>query len=428
MSVVIKAEKVSKLYRLGVISSKTLSQDFNRFLARLRGKEDPYLKIGALNRRDIKNENDFVFALKDISFEINKGEIVGIIGKNGAGKSTLLKILSRVTTPSTGNLKVKGRIASLLEVGTGFHQELTGRENIYLNGSILGMSKKEITGKFDEIVDFSGVETYIDTPVKRYSSGMYVRLAFAVAAHLEPEILIVDEVLAVGDAEFQKKCLGKMQEVSSRDGRTILFVSHNMGAISSLCTSAILLEKGLLKSSGSTDNIISQYLTTDNSLKPFHEFEDQDTDVYFKKIAIHSDKEETASNELDVRYPVTIKFFYKVKNYINGTSIAFSIYSKSGTKLFYSSVKIDELLENIDDKTGAHTAEVTIPGYFLTPGSYFINASLQIENIQMFDFKEGTLHFEIIESGTSLHKFKGKDIGLVLVDLEWKNSVYESAL
>ena len=428
MSVVIKADKVSKLYRLGVISSKTLSQDFNRFLARLRGKEDPYLKIGALNRRDIKNENDFVFALKDISFEINKGEIVGIIGKNGAGKSTLLKILSRVTTPSTGNLKVKGRIASLLEVGTGFHQELTGRENIYLNGSILGMSKKEITGKFDEIVDFSGVETYIDTPVKRYSSGMYVRLAFAVAAHLEPEILIVDEVLAVGDAEFQKKCLGKMQEVSSRDGRTILFVSHNMGAISSLCTSAILLEKGLLKSSGSTDNIISQYLTTDNSLKPFHEFEDQDTDVYFKKIAIHSDKEETASNELDVRYPVTIKFFYKVKNFINGTSIAFSIYSKSGTKLFYSSVKIDELLENIDDKTGAHTAEVTIPGYFLTPGSYFINASLQIENIQMFDFKEGTLHFEIIESGTSLHKFKGKDIGLVLVDLEWKNSVYETAL
>ena len=428
MSVVIKADKVSKLYRLGVISSKTLSQDFNRFLARLRGKEDPYLKIGALNSRDIKNENDFVFALKDISFEINKGEIVGIIGKNGAGKSTLLKILSRVTTPSTGNLKVKGRIASLLEVGTGFHQELTGRENIYLNGSILGMSKKEITGKFDEIVDFSGVETYIDTPVKRYSSGMYVRLAFAVAAHLEPEILIVDEVLAVGDAEFQKKCLGKMQEVSSRDGRTILFVSHNMGAISSLCTSAILLEKGLLKSSGSTDNIISQYLTTENSLKPFQEFEDQDTEVYFKKIAIHSDKEESASNELDVRYPVTIKFFYKVKNFINGTSIAFSIYSKSGTKLFYSSVKIDELLENIDDKTGAHTAEVTIPGYFLTPGSYFINASLQIENIQMFDFKEGTLHFEIIESGTSLHKFKGKDIGLVLVDLEWKNSVYETAL
>lgn len=428
MSVVIKADKVSKLYRLGVISSKTLSQDFNRFLARLRGKEDPYLKIGALNSRDIKNENDFVFALKDISFEINKGEIVGIIGKNGAGKSTLLKILSRVTTPSTGNLKVKGRIASLLEVGTGFHQELTGRENIYLNGSILGMSKKEITGKFDEIVDFSGVETYIDTPVKRYSSGMYVRLAFAVAAHLEPEILIVDEVLAVGDAEFQKKCLGKMQEVSTRDGRTILFVSHNMGAISSLCTSAILLEKGLLKSSGSTDNIISQYLTTENSLKPFQEFEDQDTDVYFKKIAIHSDKDETASNELDVRYPVTIKFSYKVKNFINGTSIAFSIYSKSGTKLFYSSEKVDDLLSNIDDKTGAHTAEVTIPGHFLSPGSYFINASLQIENIQMFDFKEGTLHFEIIESGTSLHKFKGKDIGLVLVDLEWKNSVYETAL
>lgn len=428
MSVVIKADKVSKLYRLGVISSKTLSQDFNRFIARLRGKEDPYLKIGALNRRDVKNENEFVFALKDISFEINKGEIVGIIGKNGAGKSTLLKILSRVTTPSTGNIKVKGRIASLLEVGTGFHQELTGRENIYLNGSILGMSKKEITGKFDEIVDFSGVETYIDTPVKRYSSGMYVRLAFAVAAHLEPEILIVDEVLAVGDAEFQRKCLGKMQEVSSKDGRTILFVSHNMGAISSLCNSAILLEKGLMKSSGSTDSIISQYLTTDNTLKPVQEFADQDKDIYFKRIAVHSGNEDTASNELDVRYPITIKFSYRINNFVTGTSIAFAIYSKSGTKLFYSSEKVDDLLGGIADKKGIHTAEVTIPGHFISPGNYYINASLQIENIQMFDFKEGTIHFEIIESGTSLHKFKGKDIGLVLVDLEWKSSVYETAL
>lgn len=426
MSVVIKASNVSKLYRLGVISSKTLSQDFNRFIARIKGKEDPYLKIGSVNNREIKNESEFVFAIKNISFEIQKGEIVGIIGKNGAGKSTLLKILSRVTTPSQGSVKVKGRIASLLEVGTGFHQELTGRENIFLNGSILGMSKKEISGKFDEIVDFSGVEKYIDTPVKRYSSGMYVRLAFAVAAHLEPEILIVDEVLAVGDAEFQKKCLGKMQEVSSRDGRTILFVSHNMGAISSLCTSAILLEKGLLKNSGKTDDIISQYLITDNSHKPEHEFRDQDKDIYFKKISVYSGKSESLTNEIDVRYPFTLKFTYRIKNYINGLSIAFAIYSNNGTKVFYSSVNVDDLMENVDNKTGVHTAQVNIPGYFLTPGSYFINASAQIENIQLFDFKEGIIHFDIIESGTSLHKFMGKDIGLVLVDLDWKNSVPES--
>jgi lipopolysaccharide transport system ATP-binding protein len=247
----IKVENLSKIYRLGEIGTGTISRDMERwFKTKILKQEDPFLKIGETNDRANRGESDIVYSLRDINFEINQGDAVGIIGRNGAGKSTLLKILSRVTTPSTGRINIKGRVASLLEVGTGFHPELTGRENIYLNGAILGMRKREIDRKLDEIIDFSGVERYIDTPVKRYSSGMYVRLAFAVAAHLESEILIVDEVLAVGDAEFQKKCLGKMGEVSKGEGRTVLFVSHNMAAIQNLCDKGILLENGgVVKSS-----------------------------------------------------------------------------------------------------------------------------------------------------------------------------------
>lgn len=246
-STAIKVENLSKIYRLGEIGTGTISRDMERwFKTKVLKQEDPFLKIGETNDRTNKGKSDIVYSLKDINFEIEQGDAVGIIGRNGAGKSTLLKILSRVTTPSTGKINIKGRVASLLEVGTGFHPELTGRENIYLNGAILGMRKREIDRKLDEIIDFSGVERYIDTPVKRYSSGMYVRLAFAVAAHLESEILIVDEVLAVGDAEFQKKCLGKMGEVSKGEGRTVLFVSHNLKSVSELCSKGILLEKGKL--------------------------------------------------------------------------------------------------------------------------------------------------------------------------------------
>ena len=257
--VVIKAEGISKQYRLGLVGTGTVRDDFKRWWHSVRGKEDPFLKIGEANNRALKGESDYVWSLKDINFEINQGDSVGIIGRNGAGKSTLLKILSQVTQPTTGKIYTKGRIASLLEVGTGFHPEMTGRENIYLNGAILGMRKHEITRKFDEIVAFSGVERYIDTPVKRYSSGMYVRLAFAVAAHLESEILIVDEVLAVGDADFQKKCLGKMSDVSQGDGRTVLFVSHNMAAVKSLCTRGIVLENGKLKFDGEVENALNIY-------------------------------------------------------------------------------------------------------------------------------------------------------------------------
>src|SRR5664280_269149 len=249
MSTVIKIENVSKQYRLGLIGTNTLKGDIQRWWYNMRGLPDPTLMIGqenSLKNDSIKSKGqyEYVWALKDINFEVQQGEVLGIIGRNGAGKSTLLKLLSRVTAPTSGNIKVRGRIASLLEVGTGFHPELTGRENIFLNGAILGMTKTEIKKKFDEIVDFSGVDKYIDTPVKRYSSGMYVRLAFAVAAHLDPEILIVDEVLAVGDAEFQKKAIGKMQDVSRNDGRTVLFVSHNMAAITSLCHKGLVLRNG----------------------------------------------------------------------------------------------------------------------------------------------------------------------------------------
>jgi len=261
---VIKVENLSKQYRLGELGTGTISHDLNRWWHKVRGKEDPYLKIGEVNDRTKKGTSEYTWALKNINFEVKQGEMLGVIGKNGAGKSTLLKLLSRVTSPTTGTIKAKGRIASLLEVGTGFHEELTGRENIFLNGAILGMTKAEIRSKFDEIVAFSGTERYIDTPVKRYSSGMRVRLAFAVAAHLEPEILIVDEVLAVGDAEFQSKAIGKMQDISKGEGRTVLFVSHNMASIRTLCSSAIFMKNGEIHKIGKTDDIISEYLQ-DNS-------------------------------------------------------------------------------------------------------------------------------------------------------------------
>ena len=255
----IKVENLSKAYQLGQIGTGTISRDLERWYARMRGKEDPFLRVGEHNDQSVKSESKLVWSLKDLNFEIEQGDAVGIIGRNGAGKSTLLKILSKVTAPTTGKISGKGRIASLLEVGTGFHPELSGRENIFLNGAILGMRKKEIQGKLEEIVDFAGIQRYLDTPVKRYSSGMYVRLAFAVAAHLESEILIVDEVLAVGDAEFQKKCLGKMSEVSKGEGRTVLFVSHNMGSIKNLCNKGILLYKGQITEQGKIQSVIDCY-------------------------------------------------------------------------------------------------------------------------------------------------------------------------
>ena len=273
MATAIEFNHVGKQYRLGLVSTGTLSHDLNRWwqTAILR-REDPYLKIGSVNDRATKADSDYVWALRDIDFKVEQGDVVGIIGKNGAGKSTLLKLLSKVTGPTVGTIRARGRIASLLEVGTGFHQEMTGRENIFMNGAILGMTKHEIAAKLDEIVDFSGCERYLDTPVKRYSSGMMVRLGFAVAAHLDPEILVVDEVLAVGDAEFQKKAIGKMQDVSRGEGRTVLFVSHNMTSIKSLCKTGVLLENGTLREIGEIDPIVTHYLRGDSAIANYKSF------------------------------------------------------------------------------------------------------------------------------------------------------------
>ena len=273
MATAIEFNHVGKQYRLGLVSTGTISHDLNRWwqTAILR-REDPYLKIGSVNDRTQKADSDYVWALRDIDFKVEQGDVVSIIGKNGAGKSTLLKLLSKVTAPTVGTIRARGRIASLLEVGTGFHQEMTGRENIYMNGAILGMTKREIAAKLDEIVDFSGCERYLDTPVKRYSSGMMVRLGFAVAAHLDPEILVVDEVLAVGDAEFQKKAIGKMQDVSKGEGRTVLFVSHNMTSIKSLCKTGVLLENGTLREVGEIDPIVTHYLRGDSAIANYKSF------------------------------------------------------------------------------------------------------------------------------------------------------------
>lgn len=263
--VILSVENISKLYRLGTVGTGTFGGDVQRFWkTNILGQEDPFLKVGQTNDRTSKEKADFVWALQDINFEVKRGEVLGIIGKNGAGKSTLLKLLSRITSPTTGSIKSAGRMASLLEVGTGFHPELTGRENVFLNGAILGMTKKEIQSKFDEIVDFSGCELYIDTPTKRYSSGMTVRLGFAVAAFLDPEILVVDEVLAVGDAEFQKKAIGKMKDINQGQGRTVLFVSHNMASISSLCTRALMMENGTITSDGRVSDVIDRYFDSNH--------------------------------------------------------------------------------------------------------------------------------------------------------------------
>ncbi len=266
MSIVLRAEDISKVFRLGDVGSKTITEDIRGVWHKLTNRQNPYITSAATNNRETESDNDFVWALKDINFDVKQGEILGLIGKNGAGKSTLLKILSRTTAPTTGSIKIKGKIASLLEVGTGFHPDLSGRDNIFLNGAILGMKKSEIRSKFDAIVEFAGVQRYIDTPVKRYSSGMYVRLAFAVAAHLEPDILIIDEVLAVGDSEFQNKCLGKMKDVSEQ-GRTVIFVSHNMGAVADLCSRAILLKHGMILQDGATDDIIRSYVQQNMKVK-----------------------------------------------------------------------------------------------------------------------------------------------------------------
>ena len=426
--IAIKVENISKLYRLGEIGTGTISHDLNRWWARLRGREDPFAKLGETNDRTAKGNSDYVWSLRDLSFEIKKGDVMGIVGRNGAGKSTLLKVLSKVTTPTSGRVNINGRIASLLEVGTGFHPELTGRENIFLNGAILGMTKVEIRSKFDEIVDFSGVERYIDTPVKRYSSGMYVRLAFAVSAFLEPEILIVDEVLAVGDAEFQKKCLGRMEDVSRNDGRTILFVSHNMAAVSNLCKNSIFMRNGTLHSMGPTDQIIEEYISFGKQNAGEVAGDDivytkKCPEAHFTHISMESGGEITSS--VDIKKDITIRLEYMIT--VNDAVVYPSIHllDNVGTVIFATfngpsaTVILDENFGKPLRK-GKYASLLTIPGNFLNEKSYSINVFLVPLDINNLAVVEDALSFSVTDTGDMRKEYGGDWIGLLRPKMAWR--------
>jgi lipopolysaccharide transport system ATP-binding protein len=426
---VIKIENVSKQYRLGQVSTGTISHDINRWWHRVRGKEDPYLKIGEINDRTQKGNSDYLWALKDVSFDVKHGEVLGIIGRNGAGKSTLLKILSRTTAPSTGRIKIKGRVASLLEVGTGFHPELTGRENIYLNGAILGMTKAEITRKFDEIVDFAGVERYIDTPVKRYSSGMYVRLAFAVAAHLEPEILIIDEVLAVGDAEFQNKCIGRMKEISEHHGRAVLFVSHNMEMINRICDRVILLKNGTVNLQGTVENVTSCYLRSDLGTSSHRIWNDKYTApgnefLRLLEAKIH-DVEGNRKEIVEVSERIGVSFKFEVLKPVGKFTHGFTVKNESDLVVFSShdlntAISKDELrLPGIYEVVG------WIPAHFLAEGLFTIAVAAFENNgrINVHFNEQEALAFTVVDyiTGNSARgSYPGKFPGIVRPLLHWE--------
>jgi lipopolysaccharide transport system ATP-binding protein len=419
MQPILEVSDLGKQYRLGEVGTGTLSHDLNRWWARIRGKEDPFLKIGESNDRSKKGSSDYVWALREVSFEVAEGEILGIIGKNGAGKSTLLKILSKVTGPTTGRICSRGRIAALLEVGTGFHPELTGRENVFLNGAILGMTKKEVKSKFDEIVDFAGVSRYIDTPVKRYSSGMMVRLGFAVAAHLEPEILIVDEVLAVGDFEFQSKCLGKMSDVS-KSGRTVLFVSHNMVAINQLCSRTILMDKGSLFDVGETEKIVGTYLR----LNQYTEQGSEKLGAYNHKSRISNLKINTLPiGEAVVELGAPLEIGFQINLLDNhrggGLNIAFRIISSDGITLVNQ-----ELIDNgsVDSvMTDKYEVFVKIPALDLYPDHYFI--SLFVGNIDWTEHyykMEQISAFTLVDNAKKQRRPLNKKDARVYITPTWK--------
>ncbi len=406
--IAIKLENISKQYRLGVVGTQTLRGDLQRFWWRVRGKEDPILKIGQENSL-AKAGGDYVWALKDINLEVKQGEILGIIGKNGAGKSTLLKLLSQVTGPTTGSIKVNGRIASLLEVGTGFHPELTGKENIFLNGAILGMTKNDIKLKLDEIVEFAGVAKYLNTPVKRYSSGMYVRLAFAVAAHLEPDILVVDEVLAVGDAEFQKKAIGKMQDVSRGGGRTVLFVSHNMGSIKQLCTRGLVLNNGQSVFRGIAKDTVDFYINNSVNELTLHKSCDEDVTLINENIKINSIKlSPSKGNKITIESG--IDFYLEFVNYRRNINIdiTFYILSLDDQIIFQSGV----ILSNKNNsKRGLFNFNGKLEPFILNANIYKLKIVFGQNQMYVLYKNDSILQFEVEETffnrGTNFSKVTG---------------------
>lgn len=413
-SPVIKVENLSKLYRLGEVGTGTISHDLNRWWARMRGKEDPFAKVAETNMRSKKGGSDYVWALEDINFEVKQGEALGIIGRNGAGKSTLLKVLSKVTKPTKGSISIKGRIASLLEVGTGFHPELTGRENIFLNGAILGMTKAEIRAKFDEIVDFAGVERYIDTPVKRYSSGMYVRLAFAVAAFLEPEILIVDEVLAVGDAEFQKKCIGRMDAVAHQEGRTILFVSHDLNAIEQLCNTALLMEYGKVRDYGNVSSIITTYLTNKRAVTQYKFDGDKVKPCFFRNILLTNTKGQPV-NDFMYDEPIIMNFDIEVKDPRYQCNLFVSVLDHRKRKVFSC------------ETSGVTTKmQLEIDPVTLVRGNYSIHAFIDVHRVERIDEAEDICNFTVIDNDSPMAKHHEYDYGVVFARHKWhKNEMPE---
>lgn len=419
MSVILKAENISKQYRLGTVGTGTLSHDLNRWWHHIRGKEDPYLKVGAVNDRSAKANEEYVWALRDINFEVKTGEVLGIIGKNGAGKSTLLKLLSRVTSPTTGSIRTKGRIASLLEVGTGFHPELTGRENIFLNGAILGMTKPEIKAKIDEIIAFSGCEMYIDTPVKRYSSGMRVRLGFAVAAHLEPEILVVDEVLAVGDADFQKKAIGKMQDLSVGEGRTVLFVSHNMASVKSLCSRGMLLKNGFVAEIGSIENVIGNYLNEKEGIANNIYFKNQIQNEIFQLNSIQlKNKDELKDNilienkEIEMITDIVMK-----SNDFHRYHVTYHLYNEMGEALF----SFSHSRSGLQLEKGKNVLSCFFPKSFFQAGQYFLSFFVIEDKRKAIFIEKDILGFTVVNAPRDLGVYMGKEPGYIKPSFQWQN-------
>jgi len=414
----LSAENISKMYRLGNVGTGSLRDDLARTWARVRGQDDPFQKIGETNDRTAQGSSDYVWAVKDVSFEVKPGEVLGVVGRNGAGKSTLLKILSRVTTPSTGKITLHGRVASLLEVGTGFHPELTGRENIFLNGAILGMRRHEIKRKFDEIVAFAGVERYIDTPVKRYSSGMYVRLAFAVAAHLEPEILIVDEVLAVGDAEFQKKCLGKMKDVSSGEGRTVLFVSHNMAAVKSLCDRAILMEHGRLTYQGQTDDVVTRYLRGGSDQANHKTFTGNELSVEgldVLGIGIRAGGKDV-NDPIREGEQILIETSYALHaDFADRYTLTYHLYNELGEAMFSFSHSGD----GVALQPGRNTVTCEFPARFLNTGTFYLSLFLVVDKSRALRVEKDVASFTVSNAAYELGTWMGREPGYLKPGFTW---------
>ena len=424
MATAIEFNHVSKQYRLGLVSTRTLSHDLDRwFQTSILRREDPYLKIGEVNDRASKGSSEYVWALRDIDFKVEQGDVVGIIGKNGAGKSTLLKLLSKVTAPTTGTIRARGRIASLLEVGTGFHQEMTGRENIYMNGAILGMTKQEITSKLDEIVAFSGCERYLDTPVKRYSSGMMVRLGFAVAAHLDPEILVVDEVLAVGDAEFKKKAIGKMQDISHGEGRTVLFVSHNMTSIKSLCKHGVILQNGQLLDIGDIDPIVTRYLRGDSELDNHKVWKQPMMSAYGFSLLEMGVRRAGGQYEDVMRMdqPIEVVMRYALTREYQQLHLTLHFKNDEGQVIF--SCSGGGRCYDLHHKPGEYEQICYIPANTLNWGTYALDLYAVVNRARSFAREQDLVSFTVANKAVELGTFMGKEPGSVTPQFEFEEKL-----